>query len=141
MTTTGLDAFDAALDTANGWMRELMDEMGWTDRHKAYYAFRAVLHALRDRLPVNEAVDLGAQLPMLIRGFYFEGWRPANKPLKERTRDEFLAHIGDAYLFDVDADAVAITKAVLGVLANRVTIGEIEDVRHVLPKPIRELWP
>jgi uncharacterized protein (DUF2267 family) len=141
MTMTGLDSFDAAVNTANIWLHDVMEEMKWTDRHKAYYALRAVLHTLRDRLPVNEAVDLGAQLPMLIRGFYYEGWHPANKPLKERSRDEFLAHIGDAFLFDVEADAVAITKAVLRVLASRVTLGEIEDVRHVLPKHIRELWP
>jgi uncharacterized protein (DUF2267 family) len=31
-----------------------------------------VLHALRDRLTVEEASDLAAQLPMLIRGLYYE---------------------------------------------------------------------
>ncbi len=63
--------------------------MGLSDRHAAYRVLRAVLHALRDRLTVAETVDLGAQLPMLIRGLYYEGWTPNDKPLRERTREKF----------------------------------------------------
>jgi uncharacterized protein (DUF2267 family) len=32
-------------------------------------------------------------------------------------------------------------RAVFTVLARRVTEGEIEDVKHVLPAEIRSLWP
>lgn len=46
-----------------------MEELDWQDRHAAYLALRATLHALRDRLTVEEVAELGAQLPMLIRGF------------------------------------------------------------------------
>jgi uncharacterized protein (DUF2267 family) len=141
MTTTSLETFDSTLQTTNIWLNELMGELGYEDRHKAYHALRAVLHALRDRLPVNEAVHLGAQLPMLVRGFYYEGWHPANKPLKERTRDEFLVHITEAFLFDVDADSEQIVRAVFQVIARHVTAGEIDDVKHALPAGIRKLWP
>ena len=141
MSTTGLEAFDRTLQTTNIWLDDLLKELRWDDRHRAYHALRAVLHALRDRLPINEAVHLGAQLPMLVRGFYYDGWHPANKPLKERSRDEFLVHVTDAFLFDVEADSEQIARAVFQVIARHVTVGEIDDVKHSLPAGIRELWP
>lgn len=141
MSATGLKNFDATIQTTNIWLDEIMKEMGWHDRHKAYHALRAVLHTLRDRLPMIEAVQLAAQLPMLVRGFYYEGWRPQHTPVKERTRDLFLSHIGDAFLFDVDADSRKITRAVLGLLQRHISPGEIDDVKGILPHDIRELWP
>jgi uncharacterized protein (DUF2267 family) len=140
MSATGLETFDSTLQTTNTWLGELMRELGWEDRHRAYHAMRAVMHALRDRLPVNEAVHLGAQLPMLVRGFYYEGWHPANKPLKERTRDEFLVHVTEAFLFDVGADSEKIARAVFRIIARHVSAGEIEDIKQTLPEEIRQLW-
>jgi uncharacterized protein (DUF2267 family) len=140
MSATGLEVFDRTLQITNTWLGELMDAMHWNDRHKAYHALRAVLHTLRDRLPVNVAVHLGAQLPMLVRGLYYEGWHPADKPLKERSRDEFVAHVTEAFLFDVEAEPERITRAVFRIMSKHITAGEAEKVKLVLPEPIRELW-
>jgi len=76
MSQTGVAAFDSTIQTTNVWLHDIMERLGWQDRHRAYHALRAVLHALRDRLPVDQAAALGAQLPMLVRGFYYEGWHP-----------------------------------------------------------------
>jgi uncharacterized protein (DUF2267 family) len=93
---------------------------------------------LRDRLTVDEVAHLGAQLPMLIRGFYYEGWVPSRTPLKVRRRDQFLALIERQFSDDeIDTDLVA--RGVLAVLSRRIADGEIEDVRRVLPAEIREL--
>ena len=112
MSFTGLDVFDRTLQITNIWLKELMEKLGTEDRHRAYLALRATLHALRDRLPVVEAADLAAQLPMLVRGFYYEGYRPADKPLKERHKEEFLAHVRDQFRKDPDVDPEAIVRAV-----------------------------
>ena len=115
--------------------------MGWKEPERAYHALRAVLHALRDRLTLEEAVDLAAQLPMLIRGFYFEGWKPRGKPVAERKKEQFLAHIEDAFRGDRHGEPEEITRAVFKVIALHVTSGEIEDIKRCLPDKLRELWP
>lgn len=141
MTITGVQVFDSTIHLTNAWLKSVMEKMGWDDRHRAYLALRATLHALRDRLSVEEAVHLGAQLPMLIRGFYFEGWHPAGTPVKERHKEEFLAHIKDAFRKDPDVDAEKVARAVFALLAERVSKGEIKDVTRLLPKEVRALWP
>jgi uncharacterized protein (DUF2267 family) len=102
---------------------------------------RAVLHCLRDRLTTNEAADLGDQLPMLIRGIYYEAWRPAGKPDKIRSRDEFLTGITTRIAMKQSIDAENAARAVFRTLENHVSLGEIRDVLHVLPEEIRTLWP
>jgi uncharacterized protein (DUF2267 family) len=141
MSATGLDVFDTTLHKTNSWLHDLMQVLGWQDRHKAYLALRATLHALRDRLTVEEVAQLGAQLPMLIRGFYYEGWDPTDKPLRERHKEQFLARIEQQFRGNDRVDPEQLAHAVFAVLANRVTEGEIEDVKHVLPAEIRDLWP
>src|SRR5918996_5613258 len=90
MTMTGLDVFDRTVHKTNSWLNELMEILGWHDKHRAYLALRVTLHALRDRLIVEEVAQLAAQLPMLVRGFYYEGWDPTGKPLKVRRKEQFL---------------------------------------------------
>ena len=140
MSATGLEVFDTTVQKANIWLKDLMENTGW-DRRRAYQALRAVLHALRDRLTVEEAAEFGAQMPMLIRGIYFEGWSPTGKPVKERHREEFLARIREQFRGDDDINPETIAHAVFSLLAKRITHGEIEDVKHILPREIRDLWP
>ena len=140
MGTMGLEAFDTTLQKTAIWLNEIMAELGSNDRHLAYLALRAILHALRDRLTVEEAVDLGAQLPMLIRGFYYEGWTLSGKPTKEH-RAGFLGAIRGCFGPGVAPDPERLARAVLKVLAHHVTAGEIKDVKQLLPKDLRILWP
>jgi uncharacterized protein (DUF2267 family) len=122
------------------WLKDLMTELGWEDRHQTYIAFKAVLHALRDRLTVEETAQLGAQLPMLVRGFYYEGWDPTGKPVKERHVEAFLDHVGRALRND-ELRPEKVARGVFRLLARHISRGEIEDIKHVLPAELRALWP
>lgn len=143
MTMTGLDVFDRTIHTTNIWLKELMEELQWDDRHRTYEALRGTLHALRDRLTVEEATDLAAQLPMLVRGMYYEGWNPSKTPNKER-REEFLHHVQGAFpptatISNIDPEPMV--RAVFKVLSKHVSEGEIKDIKSALPESLSDLWP
>ncbi len=88
--STGLDTFDKTVQESNLWLKDVMERLNTNDRHHAYSTLRAVLHALRDRIGPESAAHLGAQLPMLLRGLFYEGWDPTGKPTKERHETAFL---------------------------------------------------
>ncbi|MGD2131370.1 MAG: DUF2267 domain-containing protein [Maricaulaceae bacterium] len=141
MSMTGLTQFDQTIHLTNTWLNEIMEELGWEDRHRAYRGLRAVLHALRDRLPVESAAHLAAQLPMLVRGFYYEGWAPGKEHVRDRTANDFVAHVEQAFSQDPDAEPERIVDAVFGLLNRHVSDGEVKNVRSNLPEAIRSLWP
>ncbi len=141
MRPTHFETFGRTVQKTNEWLGELRKDLGWEDQHQAYSGLRAVLHALRDRLTVEEAVELGAQLPMLVRGFYYEGWRPAGKPLKQRHRDQFLAYVARQMTRRQEDDIEPLVRAVFRLLDHRITAGEIEDIKSILPREVRSLWP
>lgn len=140
MSATGLDVFDKTLQTTNIWLQEIMEDLG-PDRQRAYRALGAVLHLLRDRLTGDEAAHLAAQLPLLVRGVYYDQWRPAAQPRTIRSQEEFLALVAEA-LDDIGPiNPATAATAVFKVLDRHVARGEIEEVKQSLPAEIRALWP
>lgn len=140
MSGTSLEVFDKTLQETNIWLKEIMEEIG-PDRQRAYHAMRAVLHALRDRLTVDQTAHLSAQLPMLIRGVFFEGWHPAGTPTKERTQEDFLEHVGAGLQGIEPINPQVATRAVFGTIGRHVTPGQVEHIQDALPKAVRSLWP
>jgi uncharacterized protein (DUF2267 family) len=141
MSVTGLSTFDETVQLSNQWLNELMRAVDWDDKYRAYRLLRATLHALRDRLPAREAVQSGAQLPMLIRGLYYDGWHLRDRPPSERTKGAFLGHIEAAFKQDPNTDTEGLVREVFKLLARRISPGEIDDVKHLLPPEVRALWP
>ena len=93
MSETGLHTFDSTVQESNLWLHSVMEHMQTEDPHVGFAALKGTLHAVRDRVGTNHAVALGAQLPMLIRGLYYEGWHVADAQTKERHKDQFLDHV------------------------------------------------
>jgi uncharacterized protein (DUF2267 family) len=131
--------FEKANQQATLWVTEMMTELGTNDPHKALHALRAGLHALRDRLGVDEAAQISAQLPLLIRGLFFEGWDPSGKPLRVRHREEFLELVRDKYRPREDLPADDLIRAVFRLLARHVSSGELNDIIFSFPDQIAAL--
>ncbi len=135
---------DETLSKTKLWLKEIQKELNLETQRDAYAALRSVLHALRDRLSTDEAAQLGAQLPALIRGLYYEGWDPQTRPEKIHNAQEFLECIADEIgrgRLAKGPSAIAVTQGVLKVLQTKITAGEINDIKGSIPQDIVNLWP
>src|ERR1700755_489629 len=137
MVDAGFAAFSTTVDRTNRVLKEIESTYGWPKerRNQSYAALRAVLHALRDRLSVDEAAQLAAQFPVLIRGIYYDGWDPSRVP-QRMHRDEFLGRVGRAFSYEVDGGMPRLVQTVLHALRPHVTQGEWEDVRAGMPRDL-----
>jgi len=141
MSAVGLESLDHTVELTHIWINNLDERLGWNNKARAYRLLKAVLHALRDWLQTNEAADLAAQLPGLLRGVYYEQWRPSATPVKRRTKADFVARVEESFKADPLAHPSQAVMAVFELLSEKISAGEINDVRHALPEELRHLWP
>lgn len=136
---TSILDFDSDLKAAEAWVDDLMRVLGWHDRQRAYSALLGTLRALRDCLGRDEAVYVGAQLPALLRGHYYEGWHAHAR--KSLNRQAFLERVLDSVHRDVAVDPEQVARAVMALLATRMPPAELEDAKAATPPAIHNLWP
>jgi uncharacterized protein (DUF2267 family) len=139
MSAQHLEVFETTLHKAHQWV-DALAQQAHLDPHLAYQALRAVLHTLRDRLPVDETVHLGAQLPLLLRGVYYEGWRPALAP-QPLSRAEFLARVSEKLVAPRVLDPACLVRDALGVCARFLGIAPLAKISLILPAELRGLFP
>ncbi len=137
----GIETFESTIQKTRRWLWDVMRELDVANEHHAFAAIRAVLHVLRDRLSVEESAQLAAQLPMLLRGLYYEGWRPGHGPEKIRHIGAFVERVRDNLRAHPDIDPERALHAVFKVLSTKVSEGELEDIRHNLSRELEEILP
>jgi CBS domain-containing protein len=138
---SNVPVLDSTIQKTHEWLKDITDGLGFPNQRAALAALRATLHTLRDRLPREHAAQLGAQLPMLIRGLYYEGWDPLREPTRVRHQQEFFDLVSAELKEHHELrDARRVTRIVFGVLAKHLSPGEKEKVLLTLPEELRELW-
>lgn len=140
MTHTTIPGFTQAAQQAQHWVNELASDLDWSAQ-RAYRLLRAVLHTLRDWLSPEEAADLSAQFPVLVRGIFFEGWHPSLDPIRERSKQDFVEAVARGFDDGADVDIEDAIGAVFNLLDRHISYGEIVQVRNLMKKSLRELWP
>jgi uncharacterized protein (DUF2267 family) len=138
MSTTHVEIIDRSVEKAHIWLNDLAEELGTDDRQHAYRVLRAFLHTLRDRLPVNEVAQLSAQLPIFVRGVFYEGWDPNRRPEHARDLDSFLRRIADEAGLAGETEASFAAAAANRVLDRHISVGEARSFRHALPERLCE---
>jgi uncharacterized protein (DUF2267 family) len=138
MSTGTPDAIERTVQKTMQWLTDLEHELGTDDPDETWRVLRAYLQVLRDRLTLDEAAQLAAQLPHLLRGVFYEGFDPGRQPEKIRDREVLLERLAErAQLTDLGEAATA-AAAATRVLRRHVTEGEIEDVMAQLPRELRD---
>ncbi|TGY88557.1 DUF2267 domain-containing protein [Marinicauda algicola] len=143
MSATQVRNLDDSIHRTNEWLRDLQEKLGADDRGAAYIALRGVLKALRDRLPTDDAAHLGAQLPIPIRGVYYDQYRPSDQPNVVREPEIFLSMIGDGF---GDANNLGFgpeeaARAVFELLNEKIDTNEAQKARHILNDELKAFWP
>lgn len=141
MSQDGLEGLDRSLQLAHEWINALDAALGWHDRHRSYRLLRAVLQVLRDCLPLAETAHFSAQLPLVLRGVFFEQWRPAAERPAHWDLDRFFAKIAFHFAQDPLEEADLAVTEVFALFESRLSLGEIAHVVSCLPAEIRALWP
>jgi len=119
MNENQVAALDHTVQLASVWLKRLGDEHNLDEKHHSYSALRAVLHATRDRLPPEAAVHFGAQLPILRRGIYYEGWRISECPHNEPQVDEFRARVAAELPPMFPRGTLSVTKGVIDLCGRK----------------------
>lgn len=132
-------ALEEALAVSARWIEDLGDRLGWRERRNVLPAMIAALHGLRDAIDREEAIALGACLPTLLRGFYYEGWRPSAR--LSPTRAHLLERIHEAVHREPGIDPEQVARAVFALLAERLPGPELEEAKAFTPDELRSLWP
>jgi uncharacterized protein (DUF2267 family) len=95
---------------------------------KALTATKATLEVLGERLFGGEASDFAAQLPLELKSYVIQFESGQSFDL-----EEFFGRISDREGVDID-EAMRHARAVLSVVAEAVSYGEIEDALAQLPE-------
>lgn len=132
---------DSTIQKTHEWLRDIKEGLGLDNDRAAYAALRATLHGFRDLLATDQVASFGAQLPMLVRGIYYEGWNPASTLTGERQRRGFLEAVRHELREHLElSDAERVARVVFDVVTMHVSPGEIEKTTHSLPREVRALW-
>jgi len=138
MSATGLDVFDKTLQTTNSWLDEISQTLG-PDRKLAWKVLSIVLHKLRDRIPVDLSAHLGAELPLLVRGTYYDQFEPSKQP-GDWDLDRFADEVEKGLSGVRPVNPRKAIRAVFSVLSRHVPRGQIAKVQHALPEDLRASW-
>jgi len=141
MSVKSIGNFEHAVHLANGWIRDLAENPEVGSEAQAYVLLRTGLHTIRDRLRVDEVANLSAQLPMLVRGFFFEGWKPpVEEPAGGESRHHLLQEVADRLdgLSEVHPeDALFLVYTLLW---QKLSPGEMKYVDRALPYDLLFPW-
>lgn len=140
MASTGLDSFDNTIQITNEIFNEIETYYGWEDRrNQSYNIVRSVLHAIRDRLMVNDAAHFAAQLPLMLKGVFYDGWDPTKVPVK-MSKAEFVNRVRESFPFSIETDLEELIKVTIDSLKKHLDSHQLDQVQQLMPDDLKNLF-
>ncbi len=130
---TMMQFLDKSVPEANKWVTDFMTELQISETSLARRLLRSTLHALRDCLPWPDAEKFGAQLPLVMRENFFQGWRPGSDRLTCGSREEFYRRLRRYSKCQAPVEEERAVRAFCRVLDQRISRHDIEDISAILP--------
>lgn len=122
--------FENSVQKSEGWIKEMQSELDWVSADSAYHLLRSVLHVLRDNFSIDEAAHFSAQLPLVLRGTFYECWNPQKNQVQGLTKEEFLnavrSNMGPSDRLNYDFEKGVVVA--VGVIMNHISQGEMDDI-------------
>jgi uncharacterized protein (DUF2267 family) len=140
MSALGLKIIDESVQQANIWINEVDYRVGLVNKQRAYRLLRAVLQVLRDQLTPDEAAQLSAQLPIFVRGIFYEGYDPSRTPAALHSKAEFVDRVLAIFGPEPPEAIEEAIGSVFDVLDARISGGEMAQVRGCLTREVRALF-
>lgn len=140
--STRVSVFETSLHKSQAWITEMHAELSWLSGESVYQLLRAVLHALRDQLSTDEAAHFSAELPMLLRGTFYENWNPTKTQKKGASRAEFIhavrEHMGNMVEPKYELETGVIIA--LSTIMNHVSPGEMDDIAQSAKPSLKDFY-
>jgi uncharacterized protein (DUF2267 family) len=136
--------FEKYAQEGNQFINDVADELG-VSRNSAARITKAVLHAVRDRLSADDAVEFAQGLPMALKGIYIDQWDISANPVVIRRAHDFLDYIyykdefTAAYDFPSEDSVEEGLRGVFNVLECYMDEGQIEQVKKIMGNHITQL--
>ncbi len=137
--------FEKYAAKGNEFLNKLAVRLGDVEnRDRAGRVLKSVLRALRNRISIEESLQLISQLPMVIKAVYVDGWKLNQEFTRIKTIEDFSAEVmkedGAAAWRDFSSveEATDAIEAVMKTLADYVSAGELHDIIDLMPREIKQ---
>lgn len=139
--TNRVSVFDRTIHKSQEWIKEMHADLNWLTANEVYGLLRSVLQTLRDQLTVDEAAHFAAQLPLLLRGAFYESWDPKTEPSRGKTREEFITTVKDKMgsMGSLNFDLEEGVSVALKVIDRHISEGEMSDIKDSLTLSLKNL--
>lgn len=133
--------FEKYASKGNEFINRLQSNLGVNDRDHAARILRSTFRVIRNHLSVEESFQLIAQLPMVLKAVYVEGWKLTDHK-RITNLDEFFIEIiqeeGHSSWRDFSSknEVLDSVRAVLQTLREYVSKQEMDQALATLPRKI-----
>ena len=141
--------FEKHVQGANEYLKTLAADLGHPEeKSRVFIIWRAVMHAIRERIQLGESLDLISQFPMLLKGYYVDNWKYSEKPslsfdtiegMKDQVK-KYQDRYGEQQ-FNWSKSTEEIIAITLKSLERFLSEGQMEHIKGQMPQAVEPLFP